>query len=319
MGLAIADFQQIIETAKDEKLLTLAYLESADISKQQNDLDAMIDYYLAFLKAIPDGEKDAVAKASYWAGWAMVKKNRGGEAVPHLGKAREISPKYYEEHAGLLLCLVHLSLKKPSDLIAELEIAITKGYALSLPDQLIRWAADQAFNRREFLNAARFYDLIADSENPELAPKEIWRFLGKARNESNDPNGALIAIGHALDQESDPAWQADCLNDKGRSLYMLERYDEAMKAVEKGLALRPEGRVGASLHMQRGDIYAAQGNIKEAIRSYVLPVQLMADGDQVVKPKALKKLIEALKKDGQNDAAQRYQKELDRKYPGWKE
>ncbi|MEP4076648.1 tetratricopeptide repeat protein [Haloferula sp.] len=318
-GLAIADFQQIIETTKDDKLLTLAYLQSADISKQQADLDAMIKYYLAFLKEVPDPEKDAIAKASYWAGWAMVKKNRGGEAIPYLEKARELSPKYYDKHAGLLLCLVHLSQKKPAELIPELETAITKGYALNLPDQLIRWAADQAFNRKDFVNAARFYDLIADSENPELAPKEIWRFLGKARNQSGDPAGGLIAIDHALDQESDPAWQADCLNDKGRALFMLKRYDEAMTSVEEGLALRPEGRAGASLHMLRGEIFEAQGNIKEAIRSYVLPVQLMADGDQVVKPKALSKLIEVLKKDGQTDAANRYQQELDRKYPGWKE
>ena len=318
-SLALADFQQLIETTKDDKLLTLAYIESGDIAKQQNDLDAMINYYLAFLKEVPNPEKDAVAKASYWGGWAMVKLNRGAEAVPYLEKARELSPKFYEKHAGLLLCLVHLSQKKPAELIAELEIAITKGYALNLPDQLIRWAADQAFNRREFLNAARFYDLIADDENPELAPKEIWRFLGKARNESGDPNGALIAIKNALDQESDPAWQSDCLNDKGRSLFMLKRYDEAMQAVEEGLAMRPEGRAGASLHMLRGEIYEAQGKLKDAIASYVLPVNLMADSDQVVKPVALTKLIAALKKDGQADAAARYQDELDRKYPGWKE
>ncbi|MGB6222172.1 tetratricopeptide repeat protein [Haloferula sp.] len=318
-GLAIADFQQIIDTTKDYKLLTIAYLESADISKQQNELDAMINYYLAFLKEVPDPDSDAVAKASYWAGWAMVKRNRGAESIPYLEKARELSPKYYEKHAGLLLCLVHLSLKKPDELIPELEVAITKGYALSLPDQLIRWAADQAFNRRDFVNAARFYDLIADGENPELAPKEVWRFLGKARNESGDPTGALIAVNHALEQESDPAWQADCLNGKGRSLYMLKRYDEAMVAVEEGLALRPEGRVGASLHMLRGEIFEAQGNIKEAIRSYVLPVQLMADGDQVVKPQALTRLIGALEKDGQLDTAARYREELNRKYPGWKE
>lgn len=318
-GLAIADFQKIIETTKDDKLLTLAYMESADISKQANDLDAMINYYLAFFKEVPNSGDDAVAKASYWAGWAMVKKNRGAEAIPYLERARELSPKYYDKHAGLLLCLVHLSQKKPTELIAELEIAITKGYALNLPDQLIRWAADQAFNRGDFLNSARFYDLIADDENPELAPKEIWRFLGKARNQSNDPTGALIAIDHALEQDADPAWQADGLDDKGRALYMLKRYDEAMKAVEEGLALRPEGRVGASLHMLRGEIYEAQGNITEAIRSYVLPVQLMADSDQAVKPRALKKLITALKEDGQNDAAQRYQEEFDRKYPGWKE
>ena len=318
-GLAIADFQQIIDTTKDDRLLTLAYLQSADISKQGNDLNAMINYYLAFLKEIPDADKDSVAKASYWAGWAMVKKNRGGESIPYLESARKLSPKFYEKHAGLLLCLVHLSLKKPDELILELETAITKGYALNLPDQLIRWAADQAFNRKDFVNAARFYNLIADDGNPELAPKEIWRFLGKARNESGDPSGALTAIGHALDQEADPAWQADCLNDKGRSLFMLKRFDESMKAVEEGLALRPEGRAGASLHMLRGEIFEAQGNLKEAIRSYVLPVQLMADGDQVVKPKALTKLIEALKKDGQTDAANRYRQELDRKYPGWKE
>lgn len=318
-GLALADFQQLIESTQDKKLLTLAYLESADISKQKNDLEGMVRYYLAFLEKVPNADKDGIAKASYWAGWAMVKLNQGGKAQPHLEKARSLAPKSYEKHAGLLLCLVYLSEKQPVPLITELEKAITGGYALNLPDQLIRWAADQAFNRKDFLNAARFYDLIADSENPELAPKEVWRFLAKARNESKDPTGALIAVDFALEQESDPAWQADCLYDKGRALFMLERYDEAMKVVEEGLALRPEGRAGASLHMLRGEVYEAQGSIKEAIRSYVLPVQLMADTDRVVKPKALKKLISALEKDGQRDVAQRYKDELDRKYPGWEE
>lgn len=233
-------------------------------------------------------------------------------------RREKLASETYSKHAGLLLCLVHLSDKNPAELTRELELAIAGGYSRDLPDQLIRWTADQAFNGSHFREAAKFYDLIADGENPELAPKEVWRFLGKARIKSNDPSGALIAIDHSLKADSESGWQADGLLDRGQALSMLERYDEAMEAIEAALAFRPEGRLAASLNLVRGDIFLAQGNTVEARRAYILPVQLMDDNDQVVKPRALSQLVKALTQEGRSEEAARYQEELDQKYPGWK-
>lgn len=318
VGLAQASFDQLIQSSKDPKLLTLAYLQSAAISKEQGELDTMVARYLAFLENVPSAPQDSIAKASYWAGWGMVKKSRGPAAIPYLEKARSIAPQHYEKHAGLLLNLIYLSQKNVEKLAVELELAIEKNYAHDLPDQLIRWAADQAFNGGDFLNAARFYGLITDDENPELSPKEVWRFLGKSRIESGDAAGALIAIDYALANEQEQRWQADGQHDRGRALYMESKYDDAMAAVEQGLALRPEGRIGANLHLLRGDIFLARGNTEEAVRAYILPVQLMDDGDRVVKPRALYKLSIALEKLGKTQDAQRYRQELESKYPGWK-
>ncbi|BCX48729.1 tetratricopeptide repeat-containing protein [Haloferula helveola] len=315
---ALADFQKLIETTKDEKLLSLAYLESAEIHKQQNELDAMVKCYRDFLGNVKEAAPSATAKASYWAGWGLVKLGRGAEALTYLENARELAPDLYTKHAGLLLCLVHLAEKNPEPLITEVGKAIEMSYAGDLPEPLVRWAADQAFNAKDFINAARFYDLIADDENPELVVKEVWRFLGKARIESGDPGGALTAIEHALAAEQDPAWRADGLTDKGRALVNLKRLDEATKAVEAGLELRPEGRVGANLHLLRGDILMAQGKPDEAVRSYILPVQLMDDNDELVKPRALYKLIDALEKSGKGADAEKYRQELKQKYPKWK-
>ncbi|MCH7224729.1 tetratricopeptide repeat protein [Haloferula sp. A504] len=317
-GKALEDFRKIIELTEDPKLLSLAYLEGAAIHKQRNELEAMVARYREFLEKVGNADSAATAKASYWAGWGMVKTNRGGEAIPYLEKARELAPELYSKHAGLLLCLVHLAEKSPTPLITEVGKAIEGDYAGDLPEPLIRWAADQAFNADDFINAARFYDLIADDENPELVVKEVWRFLGKARIRAGDPAGALSAIEHALAAEQEPAWRADTLADKGQALLDLKRFDEATKAVEEGLSLRPEGRVGAALHLVRGDILMAEGKPpEEAVRSYILPVQLMDDNDRIVKPKALYKLIAALEKAGKSEDAEQYRQQLQSKYPDW--
>lgn len=314
---ALEDFDALISKTSDKKLLSVAYLESADIYKTQNNLDAMVSRYLTYLKEVDDAKPTAVAKASYWAGWGLVKSEKGAKAIPHLQKARELAPELYEKHAGLLLCLVHLAERNPTSLIEEVGKAIGKGYSADLPEPLIRWAADQAYNAQDFVNAARFYDLIADDENPELVVKEVWRFLGKARIESNDPGGALTAIEHALSAEKDPAWIADGLTDKAKALLLLKRYDEALKVAEEGLGMRPEGRIGAGLHLVRGDILMGQEKADEAVKSYMIPVQLMDDGDKTVKPKAIYKLIQALEKAGKKEDATKYRKELESKYPGW--
>lgn len=315
---AMEDFDKLIETTTDPDLLTLAYLEGATIAKESGQLDAMVKRYLNFIQKVPGADTASTAKASYWAGWGMVKTNRGAEATPQLKKARELAPDRYTKHAGLLLCLVHLADKDAAELITEVGLAIEKDYASELPEPLLRWAADQAFNGEDFRNSARFYNLIADDENPDLTPKEVWRFLGKSRIESGDPGGAITAIDHALRVETDSAWRADGLTDRGRSLLALKKYDDATKSAEEGLSLRPEGRIGANLHMLRGDILLAEGKPEDAIRSYILPVQLMDDDDRVVKPLALFKLVNALEKAGKTSDAQKYRDELQRKYPNWK-
>ncbi|MCU0796586.1 MAG: tetratricopeptide repeat protein [Akkermansiaceae bacterium] len=315
---AIAEFDLVLQGTRDPALLTLAYLEGADLLRADNKLDAMVARCQAFLKARPTTDPAAIAKASYWAGWGLVKTNKGADAIALLENARELAPDAYAKHAGLLLCLVHLSSKNQTALVPEVALAIEKGYAGDLPEPLIRWAADQAFNGGDFANAARFYDLIADDENPELSPKEVWRFLGKSRLRTGDASGALAAIEHALKTEEDPAWKADGLADKANALLLLKRLDEATATVEEGLAMRPEGRIGSLLHMARGDILLAENKPTEAVRSYIIPVGLMDESDRSVRPLALHKLIAALEAAGQKADAEKYRQELQQKYPDWK-
>jgi len=318
-ALARADFEALIQSTDDPELLGLAYLESAEISKAQGDLESMVKLYREFLVKVPQADTASVARANYWAGWGLVKTNHSDEADALLERARELAPETYGKHAGLLLCLVYLAEREPEPLIRELEKAIAQDYASDLPDPLIRWAADQAFNGGSYSEAARFYDLISDDENPEFAPTEVWRYLGKARLESGDPGGALTAIGHVLETERDPAWRADALHDQGRALFQLKKYDEATASVETALALRPEGRIGANIYLLKGDVLMAQDKPSEAVQSYILPVQLMDDGDRILRPKALQRLVAALEKAGKPGEAGQYREELQRKYPGWKE
>jgi tetratricopeptide (TPR) repeat protein len=316
-GKALAEYQATIESSEDPTLLTLAFLNSAEILRNRNELDAMVAQYRTFLDQVPSAGRPAIAKASYWAGWGLVKSDRPEEAEPFLQKARQLAPETYESHAGLLLCLVHLARKQPEPLIEEVAKAIAEGYAADLPEPLLRWAADQAFNAGDYVHAASFYGQIADEDNPELVAKEVWRFLGKARIRAGQPEAALTAITHALDAEKDPVWRADGLTDRGQALFDLGKLDAATAAVEEGLTLRPEGRIGAGLHLLRGDILMAQNDPQKAIQSYILPVQLMDDNDQVVKPEALSKLVKALEQVGKIDDADKYRRELNTKYPSW--
>lgn len=314
---ALADFERLIEATDDQPLLTLAFLEAAQLSKEEGNIENMLSRYRSFLERLPNAAPRATAKANYWAGWGLVKLNRADEAIDHLLKARELAPDLYDKHAGLLLCLSYLTAEEPSKLAKEIDVAIAQNYAGDLPDQVIRWGADQAYNAASYTQAARFYDLLAEDNNPELAPVDVWRFLGKARIEAGDPAGALAAVEHALAAEQEPAWRADSLTDRGRALFALKRYDDATAAVEEGLELRPEGRIGANLHLLRGDILLAQDQPDEAVQSYILPVQLMADTDRAVRPRALHKLIGALEQAGKPGDARKYREELAEKYPGW--
>lgn len=315
---ALADYDKLIAGDSGSEFQTLALLDSADISKQQGNLPDMVDRYRSFLKKHPDATDARKAKANYWLAWGLIKTDQVKEAVPHAEDARKLDAKVYGQNAGSLLALGHWALKNPEQLCDEVDLAIQDNYVDSLPDQLISWAAMQAFSANRFEQAARFYQLIADPENPRVTPKETWRYLGKSLIASGKPEAALPAVNHVLEVEDQPAWIADGLLDKAKALLALKRLEEAQKAVDECQALRPEGRVGSAIRIVQGDIFMEQGNAKDAAGAYVVVVQLLDDNDRVLKPEAIWKHIKALKATNQMDEAAKSQAQLSENYPDWK-
>ena len=315
---ALADYDRLLSGGGRGEFQTVALLESADIAKQENHLPDMVARYRKFLEQFPAASEARKAKANYWLAWGLIKIERVKEALPHAEAARTLDPKTYGKNAGALLALGHWTLQSPDPVCAEVDRAIQDGYVESLPDQLIAWAAMQAFNANRFEQAARFYALIADTAEPRSTPKETWRYLGKSLLAAGKAEAALPPINHALEVEDSPAWKADGLLDKSKALSALQKIDDAMLVVEECQALRPEGRVNSEIRLVKGDLHLAKNDPSSAAAEYVAVVEFLDDNDGVLKPLAMWKLEIALDRKGDPAGAADYRKKRLQLYPDWK-
>ncbi|MCW1884387.1 tetratricopeptide repeat protein [Luteolibacter flavescens] len=315
---ALADYDKLRGQETEPEFRALAMLESADICKQENKLEEMITRYRAFLEAFPRSTEARKAKANYWLAWGLVKTNKVKDAIAPAEAARKLDAKIYGKNAGTLLALANWTLQNPDAVCTEVDRAIEESNVASLPDQLISWAAMQAFSSNRFDQAARFYSLVSDAENPRATPKEVWRNYGKALLAAGKAEAALPAINNALELEENEGWKTDGLLDKANALLALNRLDEALKVAEECQVMRPQGRVNAGIRITKGDILMKKNSPSEAVNEYVAVVVFLADEDRLLKPEVLWKLEQALKKKGDNVDADKYRAERERKYPDWK-
>jgi len=313
---AKADFDLVIAESDDGELVSFAWLEAARMYRSSGEIPEMIARYRGFLENVKSPKDNLRAEANYWIGWGMVRSGSGADAIPYLEKAREIRPDAYAKHAGLLLALAYFSSQDAASLAAEIDRAIEDKYTADLPDQAIQWAGMQMFNMRRFDATARFLGLIANADEPRQTPKEVWRYLAKARIETGDPEAALPALQHVLDVEDNPAWIADGLLDRGRALMALGRDSEARKAAEEAMALNPQGRTSAMLRILMGDLDMKADNAQRAAAEYLIVVQFHEDAE--LKPLALHKLTQALDAGGDSTEAAKFKEQLNREFPNWK-
>jgi tetratricopeptide (TPR) repeat protein len=174
----------------------------------------------------------------------------------------------------------------------------------------------QSYNSGDHVMAAKCLALIASPEEPRATPKEVWRYLAKARLETGDFEGALAAANHVLAVEDNPSWKADGLLDRGRALLALDRPSEARKSADEALELRPQGRTSAGLRILVGDLELKADDASKAAAEYLIVVKFHEDKD--LKPLAIRKLIEALEKQGDKTEAEKYRQQLKSEFPDWK-
>ncbi|MCB1131836.1 MAG: tetratricopeptide repeat protein, partial [Verrucomicrobiae bacterium] len=315
-GKAIADFDRLTGSKEvPEDLVSYAWLESARMRRGENNIPDMIVRYKGLLEQVDGLGENLQAEANYWIGWGLVKTNAARESVGYLDKARELRPKAYQKHAGILLALGYFAGQEPEKLSQEIRTAIEKGYAAEIPDQALQWSGMQSFNSGDYEAAVRSLGQIANDDDPRSTPKEVWRYLAKARIETGDGDGALAAVNHLLDVEENPAWKADGLLDRARALDLLDRPTEARKSVDEAMELRPQGRTSAGLRITSGDLHLKAGDPKQAAAEYLIVVNFHEDKE--LKPLALSKLVEALEKQGDKTEAETYRQQLQREFPGW--
>lgn len=313
---AIADFDKLTtdENAPAD-LASLAWLESARTQRKDGNIDNMLVRYRALLANVADLTDNLKAEANYWIGWGLVKSNKPKEALSFLEKARELRPKAYQKHAGLLLILAYFAEQNPQALDAEIKEAIQRGYVTDVPDQALQWAGMQSFNAGEFEVAAQSLSVIANEDEPRTTPKEVWRYLGKAQIEIGEPKDALTAIKNVLEVEDAPAWKADALLDRARALIMLEDYKGAREAADEATDLRPQGRTASGLRIVSGDLYRSEKEFGRAAADYLSVIQFQED--DVLKPLAIYRYSEVLAEQGKMDEAEKYRAQLKSEFPDW--
>ncbi len=313
---AIADFDRLIAPGAPEDLTSFAWLESARMRRGESNIPDMITRYQGLLKNVGGLSDNLQAEANYWIGWGLVKTNAAPDAIAYLEKARTLRPDAYAKHAGILLALGYFSSQNADKLAAEINLAIKGDYDQDIPDQAIQWSGMQAFNSGDYKQASAALNLIATPDEPRATPKEVWRYLAKSRLETGEHQGALEAADFVLEVEENPAWKADGLLDRGRSLLALDRPAEARKAADDALALRPQGRTSGGLRILMGDLEMKAGNAKKASAEYLIVVGFLDDKD--LKPLALSKLVKSLEAQNDKAGAEKYRQQLKSEFPDWK-
>ncbi len=315
---AIADFDRLTATAATpDDLISFAWLESARLRRAENNIPDMIVRYQGLLKNIKDLSDNLQAEANYWIGWGLVKTNSAKDAISSLEKARTLRPDAYGKHAGLLLALGYFASQDPEKLAAEINLAIAGKYEADIPDQAIQWSGMQSYNSGDFNSAAKSLALVSNPKEPRETPKEVWRYLAKARLETGDAEGALTAANNVLSVEDNPGWKADGLLDRGRALLALKRNTEARKAADEAAALHPQGRTSAGLRILSGDLGLIANELGAAAADYLNVIQFHEDKD--LKPLAISKYIHVLESQGNAAEAEKYRLKLKTEFPEWKQ
>ncbi len=313
---AIADFDRLTAPGTPEDLTSYAWLESARMRRGESNIQDMIARYQGLLKNVGNLSETLQAEANYWIGWGLVKNNAAKDATEYLEKARTLRPDTYRKHAGILLALGYFAAQDAGKLASEINLAIEGKYEADIPNQVLQWSGMQSYNSGDFALAAKSLSLIASPDEPRATPKEVWRYLAKARLETGDAAAALTAADNVLAIEDNPAWKADGLLDRGRALLSLNRPAEARKAADEALELHPQGRTSAGLRILVGDLEMKAGDARKAAKEYQVVVQFHEDKD--LKPRALWSLVQALDKQGDKPEADKYRQQLKTEFPDWK-
>ena len=315
---ALADFNVLTADGVPQDLASFAWLESARMMRDaENNMPEMVARYKGLLTKITNLSKELQAEANFCIGLGLVKQNNPTESISYLEKARSIDHSTYSKRVGLLLAFAYHTLQDAQKLSAEINLAIEGKYIADISEQTVQWAGMQAYGGGDYKSAARFLSQIANPDDPRSTSKDIWRYLGKARLETGDGAGALIAAENFLAVEEDPALKADGLVDKGRALYLLQRFEEARKAAKEAGEFRlQEGRTKNQLDLLSGDLFVKEGNLERAIGDYSRPALFGSDVE--LTPLALHKLADAWDKKGDKAEADKARQKLAASFPNWK-
>lgn len=319
---ALGDFQSIATRYPDAPEVEFALQQVALIFAHQRKTTEMINAYNELLEKFPD--TNGAGEAHYWIGVGYFDLEQHQQAVPNLEKGRELDPNL-EDQATLRLVICHYQLEDIAKLAAESRRYLegepeeknedSGKKRAAIPPPVLEYLGKKLAAEEDYENADYFLTIISTPDDPAQTTASTWKLLAESRRKLKKHTGAIAAYDHFLLQTERPSERAGAYLERGISQFCLRDFEQARNSAQESLRSQKEGRTNAEARLLLGDIGAAEGNLEEAAREYLVVSQIFSDPE--VTPRALAKAINAYQSLGNRDRAQELQDELSRQFPNF--
>lgn len=319
---ALGDYLDIAKRFPDSPELEFSLQQIALIYAHQRKIPEMIAAYKDLLAKFP--ETEGVGEARYWIGVGHFDLEQYEESLPELLKARELDPQY-DDKASLRIVIAHYQLEDIPKLSIEARRYLEKASPTdqgsetakrtAIPSQVLEFLGRKLVDTRDYDDAEYFLSSITDPEAPEKTSASVWKILADCRMELKMHERAIAAYDFYLAQTERPSERASAYLERGFAQLCLRDFEAARNSAQESLRSQKEGRTNAEARLLLGDISAANGNLEEAARDYLVVSQIFMDPE--VTPKALTKAINAYRSLGDQEKAQNLTQQLSASYPDY--
>lgn len=320
---ALGDYQDLAKRYPSAPEVEFAMQQIALILAHQRKIPEMINAYNDLLEKFPD--TGGAAEAHYWIGVGYFDLEQHQQAAPELEKARELDPQF-EDKATLRLVICHYQLENIAKLSGEArryfenepkatDEGAAKRQRTEIPPQIIEYLGRKLAADGQYEDAEYFLSTIAVPDAPQKTSGSVWKLLGESRSKLKMHVEAIKAYDQYLIQTERPSERASAYLNRGIAQLCLRDFDAARNSAQESLRSQKEGRTNAEARILLGDISAANGNLEEAAREYLVVSQIFMDPE--VTPVALAKAINAYQALGDKEKAKQFRTELRTKFPNY--
>lgn len=326
---ALADFERVINEYPQSPAVPMCWQRAAQ-AVANRDPKKMIGYYEGLIRSAHRGVKPAaIAEAHHSIAKAQYETNPAA-AIPHFREARTLNPEQYA--ASVDVSLVHCYFKlKDGEHLREALVALERNNSSSynaLPPAIPRSCGWMCFQSKRYLDADKYLSdavaraprekyTAADGSQKERAAVEplVWKTLARTRLELRQYERGLEAAEHYVSMETQPYRKAEGMRDKAMLLIGVNRSEEARKLCEEAISLGIDGPIKSAIFITLGDAYYAERQFAEAAKYYGRTANVVSDKD--LKPTALYKISQALRRCDRAGEASQYEEALHKEFPNW--